>query len=53
MFDGDPAMVSFFQGGQARFDGVDSGVDTVFDFLMYFTIRHAFAEESRCARWPS
>src|ERR1039457_7411927 len=32
MFDGDPAMVSFFQGGQARFDGVDSGVDTVFDF---------------------
>ena len=44
MFDGDPAMVSFFQGGQARFDGVDSGVDTVFDFPTYFTIRHAFAE---------
>ena len=32
MFDGDPALVSFFQGGQARFDGVDSGVDSVFDF---------------------
>jgi glycosidase len=44
MFDGDPAMVSFFQGGQARFDGVDSGVDSVFDFPTYFTIRHAFAE---------
>ena len=44
MFDGDPAMVSFFQGGQARFDGVDSGVDTVFDFPTYFTVRHAFAE---------
>ena len=44
MFDGDPALVSFFQGGQARFDGVDSGMDTVFDFPTYFTIRHAFAE---------
>ena len=44
VFDGDPALVSFFQGGKARFDGVDSGVDTVFDFPAYFTIRHAFAE---------
>ena len=44
MFDGDPSLVSFFQGGRARFDGVDSGVDTVFDFPTYFTIRHAFAE---------
>jgi glycosidase len=44
VFDGDPGMVSFFQGGQARFDGVDSGVDTVFDFPTFFTIRHAFAE---------
>jgi glycosidase len=44
MFDGDPALVSFFQGGQARFDGVDSGVDTVFDFPTYFAIRRAFAE---------
>jgi glycosidase len=44
MFDGDPALVSFFQGGQARFDGVDSGVDTVFDFPTFFAIRHAFAE---------
>jgi glycosidase len=44
VFDGDPALVSFFQGGQPRFDGVDSGVDTVFDFPTYFTIRRAFAE---------
>ena len=44
VFDGDPAMVSFFQGGQARFDGVDSGVDTVFDFPTYFVIRRAFAQ---------
>ncbi|MBV8820240.1 MAG: alpha-amylase, partial [Acidobacteriaceae bacterium] len=43
VFDGDPSLVSFFQGGKARFDGVDSGVDTVFDFPSYFAIRHSFA----------
>jgi hypothetical protein len=44
MFDGDPTLVSFFQGGVARFDGVDSGVDTLFDFPSYFKVREAFAE---------
>ena len=44
MFDGDPAMVSFFQGGKARFDGVDSGVDSLFDFPVFYTIRRAFGE---------
>jgi glycosidase len=44
MFDADPALVSFFQGGRAQFDGIDSGVDSVFDFPLFFTIRRAFAE---------
>ncbi|MGE5127892.1 MAG: alpha-amylase family glycosyl hydrolase [Betaproteobacteria bacterium] len=43
LLDGDPALVSFFQGGAARFDGVDSGVDTLFDFPLYYAIREAFA----------
>jgi glycosidase len=43
VFDGDPALVSFFQGGVRRDDGIDSGVDTVFDFPLYFKIREAFA----------
>jgi glycosidase len=43
MFDGDPALVSFFQGGVAR-DGVDSGIDTLFDFPVFFPLRRAFAE---------
>ena len=43
MFDEDPALVSFFQGGTKRFDGVDSLVDTVFDFPAYFKIRDTFA----------
>jgi len=44
VFDGDPAMTSFFQGGKPRFDGVDSRVDTVFDFPLLYPLRRAFAE---------
>jgi neopullulanase len=44
LFDGDPVLVSFFQGGVARFDGIDSGIDTLFDFPVYFKIRDAFAK---------
>jgi glycosidase len=43
MFDGDPGLVSFFQGGAARFDGIDTGLDSLFDFPLYYTIRNAFA----------
>lgn len=44
MWDGDPVLVSFFQGGQARFDGVDSGIDALFDFPLYYPLRRAFIE---------
>ena len=44
MWDGNPALVSFFQGGRARFDGVDSGVDTLFDFPLFYAIRDVFAQ---------
>jgi glycosidase len=43
MFDGDASLVSYFQGGKVR-DGVDTGVDTVFDFPMYYAIRDVFAK---------
>jgi neopullulanase len=43
LFDGDPVLVSFYQGGAPRFDGLDSGVDTLFDFPLYFKVRDAFA----------
>lgn len=42
MFDGDPSLVSFFQGGKARYDGIDSGVPALFDFPLYYAIRHVF-----------
>ncbi|MBZ5725523.1 MAG: alpha-amylase [Acidobacteriia bacterium] len=42
VFDGDPALVSFFQGGVRRFDGIDSGIDTLFDFPLHYAIRKVF-----------
>ncbi len=44
MWDGNAAKVSFFQGGRARFDGVDSGIDALFDFPLFYPLRRAFAE---------
>ena len=44
MFDGNPALVSFFAGGRAQYDGIDTGVDSLFDFPTYFQIRQAFAQ---------
>ena len=42
--DGDVVHTSFFQGGRLRFDGVDSGLDSLLDFPLFYPIRHAFAE---------
>jgi glycosidase len=42
--DGDVAHVSFFQGGMVRFDGVDSGLDSLLDFPLFYPLRRAFAE---------
>ena len=42
VFDSDPALVSFFQGGKARFDGIDSGIDTLFDFPLQNAIDKVF-----------
>jgi glycosidase len=42
VFDSDPAIPSYFQGGMVR-DGIDSGVDSVFDFPTYYAIRDVFA----------
>ncbi|HEY0763388.1 MAG TPA: alpha-amylase family glycosyl hydrolase [Pyrinomonadaceae bacterium] len=42
--DGDVVHTSFFQGGRVRFDGVDSGLDSLLDFPLFYPIRHAFGE---------
>jgi len=41
--DGDPTVTAFFQGGRKQFDGIDSGVTTVFDFPMMYTMRDVIA----------
>ena len=35
----DPSVASRFAGGQRRWDGVDTGLTTLFDFPMYFVLR--------------
>jgi glycosidase len=46
MFDEDPGLVSFFQGGAPQFDGIDSGIDSLFDFPLYGAIRRVFARKA-------
>lgn len=50
MWDGNPKLVSFFQGGRKAFDGVDTGVDTLFDFPLCYAIRDVFARHQPATR---
>jgi glycosidase len=52
LYDSDPALVSFFQGGRAGFDGVDSGIDALFDFPLFYPVRRAFAEGKEVREIP-
>jgi neopullulanase len=51
MFDGDPALVSFFQGGRAH-EGIDTGVDTLFDFPLHYAIRRVFLDAAPATDLP-
>jgi glycosidase len=44
VLDGDPTMIAFFEGGRVKFDGIDDGVDALFDFPLFYPIRSAFAQ---------
>lgn len=44
VFDADTTKVSFYQTGQTRFDGVDSGIDSLFDFPLFYRLRETFGE---------
>jgi glycosidase len=43
LFDGDPALLSYFQRGRVGHDGIDTGIDTLYDFALHYAIRDAFA----------
>jgi glycosidase len=44
VFDGNPALVAFFEGGRTKWDGIDDKVDALFDFPLHFPMRRAFGE---------
>lgn len=43
LYDGDPALVAYFQTGRRGNDGIDTRIDTLFDYGLFFPIRTAFA----------
>jgi len=43
LFDGDPALVAYFQTGRKGHDGIDTEIDTLYDFALFYPIRGAFA----------
>lgn len=44
LYDGDPALLSYFQGGRVGHDGIDPKIDTLYDFALFYQIRNAFAK---------
>ncbi|MBX9599921.1 MAG: cyclomaltodextrinase N-terminal domain-containing protein [Bryobacteraceae bacterium] len=44
VLDGDPHVVSFYQGGSIRFDGIDSRIESLFDFPLMYALRKVFGE---------
>jgi len=39
VWDGDTTITSFFEGGRKQFDGIDTGLASVFDFPLCFALR--------------
>jgi neopullulanase len=50
VFHPDASVTSFFVGGQKRFDGIDTGVSTVFDYPMYFVLRDVLLNAAPAGR---
>jgi glycosidase len=50
VFHPDPSVTSFFVGGVKRYDGIDSGLSTVFDYPMYFTLRDVLLKDAPVGR---
>src|SRR5277367_4096633 len=50
VFHPNPEVTSFFAGGQRRWDGIDSGVTTVFDFPLYFALRDVLLRRASTAK---
>jgi neopullulanase len=44
LYDSDPVLLSYFQTGRRGHDGVDTQIDTLFDFGLFYPLRNAFAQ---------
>ena len=44
VLEGDPSLLAFFQGGRPAWDGIQTGVDALFDYPLFYPIRRAFGE---------
>lgn len=51
VFESDPSLEAYFQGGRSM-DGVDTGIDTLFDFPLYPVIRKVFTGGGRTIELP-
>jgi glycosidase len=43
LYDGDPALLAYFQTGRKGLDGIDTKIDTLYDYALFYPIRNAFA----------
>ena len=50
VFHPDPSVTSFFVGGARRYDGIDTGLSTVFDYPLYFTLRDVLLHNAPVGR---
>jgi neopullulanase len=50
VFHSDPSVTSFFAGGVRRYDGIDSGLSTVFDFPLFFALRDVLLRNAPVGR---
>ncbi len=50
VFHPDPTVTSFFVGGVRRYDGIDSGLSTVFDYPLFFGLRDVLLRNAPAGR---
>jgi neopullulanase len=50
VFHPDPSVTSFFAGGAKRYDGIDTGLSTLFDFPMFFALREVLLHGAPAGR---
>jgi glycosidase len=49
-FHPDPTVTSFFAGGRKGWDGIDTGLSTVFDFPLFFAMRDVLVRDAPAGR---